>query len=100
MLLETWLLVFAAGVIVTGLTVAKRDLMPPTIGAMIGIIMFVLVAFGALNLEIATGCCVYERDPNQPLAFLGLAGIAINVVYLFADATGQLPKRSPRGEPR
>jgi hypothetical protein len=100
MLLETWLLVFAAGVTVTGLTVAKRDLLPPTLGAMIGIIMFVLVAFGALNLEIATGCCVYERDPNQPLAFLGLAGAVVNLVFLLADATGQLPERSPRGELR
>lgn len=95
MLIQTWLIVTAAGIVTTGLVITRR--LPAVIGALAGIIMLVIAAFGALNLEVATSCCVYERDPNQPLAFLALGGVVVNVVFLLADATGQLPTAEDRG---
>jgi hypothetical protein len=93
MLLQTWLLIFGAGAIVTGLTITQR--LPAVIGALFGIALLTVAAFGALNIEIATSCCIYQRDANQPLAFLGLAGVVVNLVFLFADATGQIPDGGP-----
>lgn len=92
MLLQTWALIFGLAAITTGLTITRR--LPAVIGAMAGIAMFIIVGFGALNLEVATSCCIYTQT-NQPLAFLGLGGTVTNLVYLFADATGQIPDGGP-----
>jgi hypothetical protein len=92
MLLLTWLLVFGLAATTTGLTITKR--LPAVIGSLAAVAMFVVVAFGALNLEVATGGTVITRT-NQPLAFLALGGAVVNMVFVFADATGQIPDGGP-----
>jgi hypothetical protein len=92
MLLLAWAVVFTLGATTTGLTISKR--LPAVIGSLGAMLMFVVVAFGALNLEVATGGSVITRT-NQPLAFLGLAGAVVNMIFVFADATGQIPDGGP-----
>jgi len=92
MLLAIWLLLFGTAALTTGLTIRQR--LPAVIGSLAGLLLWVVVGLGALNLEVATGGAIIQRSANQPLAFLGLAGIVLNLVFAFADATGQLPDGS------
>jgi hypothetical protein len=93
MLLMIWITLFAIAAVTTGLTISRR--LPGVIGALGAILLWVVVAFGALQLEVVSGGSIIMRDPNQPLAFLGLAGIVLNLIFALADATNQLPDSGP-----
>jgi len=100
MLVTIWITLFVVGSIQTGLVLHRR--LPAVLGALAGILVWLVCAFGALNLEVASGGAIIYGEAFEPLSFLALAGVVINLVYLFADATDQLPDGTtgPRGELR
>jgi cytochrome c-type biogenesis protein CcmE len=93
MLIQAWVLVFGLASVSTGLTITKR--LPAVIGALAAVAMFVTVGLGALNLEVVTSSGSIVSRTNQPLAYLALGGVVVNFVFLFADATGQIPDGGP-----
>lgn len=76
------------------------DRLPIVIGGVCSIALFGVLAFGALNIVVIDGGSVAFRSANQVLSFLAIAGVVVNLLYLFADATGQLSgdERPIRGD--
>lgn len=69
--------------------------LPAVLGALSGLILFIVVALGALELTVVSGGSVALTESSEPLAFVGLAGIVVNIVYLLASFTNSLPSGSP-----
>jgi hypothetical protein len=98
MLVIIWTTLFVIGSVQTGLVLQQR--LPAVLGSILGMAVWLVVALGALNLEVASGGSIIYNQAVQPLAYLGLAPLVVNAVYLFADATGQLPtgRTDPEGD--
>jgi len=80
---------------VAGVLVAMMGILP-TFRARLGATATGTSAFAAVE-PLAT---TLVNQAVQPLAYLGLAPLVVNAVYLFADATGQLPtgRTDPEGD--
>lgn len=93
MLVIIWLTLLLLACATLHQTLTRR--LPAVLGALSGLILFIVVALGALELTVVSGGSVALTESSEPLAFVGLAGIVINVVYLLAAFTNSLPTGSP-----
>ena len=98
MLIQIWLTLTLIASACTYYTLTDR--LPIVIGAATATLLWGVLAFGGLNIVVVDGGAIAYQQPNQVLAFLALGGAVINLLYLFADATGQLTgeARPIRGE--
>ena len=98
MLMQIWI---ALALIASACTYyVLTDRLPVVIGAAIATLTYGVLAFGSLNIVVVDGGGIAYQQANQVLAFLALGGAVVNLLYLFADATGQLTgeARPIRGE--
>jgi len=93
MLVITWLVIFTIACGNLHQTLVRR--LPAVLGGMFGILLFAVLAFGALNLEAVSGGSIAYSSESQVLSFLSLGGIAINFIFTVAAIVGELPTGSP-----
>jgi len=98
MLVIMWLTIFVVAAATLHQTLTRN--LPPLLGAMLGIILWIVLGFGALDLVVIGTDGVAYTDASQPLAYLAIGGIVINAVFAFSGFIGWLPSGSPsqRGE--
>jgi hypothetical protein len=89
MLAIIWITLFTIGAAQIGLLLQQR--LPAVLGSILGMALWLVVALGALNLQVVSGGTLAFEQAVQPLAYLALAPLLVNGIFLFADATGQLP---------
>lgn len=93
MLVIMWLTLFVVASACLHQTLTQR--LPTILGAFLGIILWIVLALGALNLVVIGTDGIAFTDASQPLAYLCLGGVVVNGVFLFADFTDQLPSGLP-----
>jgi hypothetical protein len=88
MLAIVWSTLFIIAAAETALLLTGRlpAVLPPLLGMGLGLTL----AFGALDLEVASGGTV-TAVPSQGLAALGLAILILNAVFVFSSAIESLP---------
>jgi hypothetical protein len=88
MLVSVWVALFFVAAIEVALLPSGRlpDVIAPLLGTGLGMVL----AFGALNLEVANGLTVTQA-PSQGLAALGLAVMILNAVFVFSSAIENIP---------
>jgi hypothetical protein len=89
MIFIVWITLFTIGSVQIGLLLMDR--LPAVMGSILGMALWLVVALGGLNLEHINGSNLVANGANELLVFLALAPLLVNVIYLFADATNQLP---------
>jgi hypothetical protein len=65
------------------------DRLPEVIGPMIGIVLGVLLSYGALGFEVSTGTGIVTSSEPE-LALVGLVVLVANSLFLFTDAVETL----------
>lgn len=93
MLVIMWLTLFVVASATLHQTLTRR--LPNVLGALLGIILWIVLAFGALDLVVIGMDGVAFTDESQPLAFLCLGGVVVNGVFIFAGFFDWLPVGSP-----
>lgn len=93
MLVIVWLVLLFIACATLHQTLSRR--LPPILGGMFGIILFIVVALGALNLEVVSNGAIAYQQSSEVLSFVGLGGFVVNLVWLFAAFAGSLPTSAP-----
>jgi len=88
MLAIIWVAIMAVAVIQTYLLL--RGSLPEVVGPLVGIGLGLLLAYGALGLEVVAGSGQVRQQPEPELAFLALSIVMTNTVFLFSDAVESL----------
>jgi len=63
--------------------------LPEVVGPMIGIVLGVLLSYGALGFEVSTGTGIVTSSEPE-LALVGLVVLVANSLFLFTDAVETL----------
>jgi hypothetical protein len=93
MLVLTWLTIFVIACACLHQTLTRR--LPAVLGAVFGVLLWAVLAFGALNLAVVDGGGVAFRSSSQVLSYLALGGIVVNFVFAAAAFLDKLPRGSP-----
>jgi hypothetical protein len=88
MLAIVWIALFVIAASETALLLTGR--LPDVIAPLLGMGLGLTLAFGALDLEVASGGSV-TSVPSQGLAALGLAVLILNAVFIFSSAIESIP---------
>jgi hypothetical protein len=88
MLAIVWIALFVIAAAETALLLTGR--LPDVIAPLLGMGLGLTLAFGALDLEVASGGTI-SSIPSQGLAALGLAVLILNAVFVFSSAVESLP---------
>lgn len=80
------LVVSAVGTLLLLLTGA----LPNTMGSAISIVLWLAVIPASYDIEVITDSGALESTPEPVMVFVGVAGLGVSALYLFADVTGQL----------
>lgn len=96
MLVIMWLTMFVVASATLFVTLSRS--IPVILGATFGLILWIVLGFGALDLVVIGQDGVAFTDASQPLAFLCLGGAVVNLVLVFAAAFDQLPTRASAGD--
>ena len=83
MLAIIWVAIMLVGVIATYLLVTEQ--LPGVVGPMIGIGLGFLLAYGAMNIEFATGSSDLRSSFEPELALIGLSIVVVHAIYLVGD---------------
>jgi len=93
MLVIIWITLFFINAACMHQTLTRR--LPVMLGALLGLILSIVLAFGALDLVVVSGGSVALTDASRGLALLCVGGMVVDIGLLFASFTGQLPTGSP-----
>jgi len=93
LLVITWLTIFVIACACLHQTLTRR--LPAVLGAVFGVLLWAVLAFGALNLAVVDGGGIAFRDASQVLSFLSLGGIVVNFVFAGAAFLDKLPRGAP-----
>ena len=98
MIVIMWLTLFVVAAAATHQTLTRQ--LPQVLGAFIGLMLWIILAYASLNLVVIGDGGVAWTDSSQPLAFLCLGGAAVNFVFVVAYFIDELPRGAPsnRGE--
>lgn len=83
MLAIIWIAVMLVAVGATYLLIT--DQLPEVVGPMIGIGLGFLLAYGAMNIEFATGSTTLRSSFSPELALIGLSIVVVHAIYLVSD---------------
>jgi len=83
MLAIIWVAIMLVAVVATYLLIA--DQLPEVVGPMIGITLGFLLAYGAMNIEFATGSSSLQTSFEPELAIIGLSIVVVHAIYLVSD---------------
>jgi hypothetical protein len=83
MLAIIWIAVMLVAVVATYLLIT--DQLPEVVGPMIGIGLGFLLAYGAMNIEFATGGNELRSSFEPELALIGLSIVVVHAIYLVSD---------------
>ena len=83
MLAIIWIAVMLVAVVATYLLIT--DQLPEVVGPMIGIGLGFLLAYGAMNIEFATGGTNLQSSFEPELALIGLSIVVVHAIYLVSD---------------
>jgi len=83
MLAIIWIAVMLVAVVATYLLIT--DQLPEVVGPMIGIGLGFLLAYGAMNIEFATGGTDLRSSFEPELALIGLSIVVVHAIYLVSD---------------
>lgn len=89
MLVITWIAIMLVASAETYFLLTDR--LPAVVGPMIGLFLGFTAAYGALGLQINDASAGVTGAGEPALAFLGVAVVVLNMVYLFSDGVATLP---------